>query len=142
MNENDVVVSKSIQLDKKLVFEAWLDAASMARWFCDIPGGHSDVQCDPSVGGEFKIDMISPDGKTVPHWGIYKTIDRHEVLEFTWNSPHASDTLVRVEFESIDQGTQITLIHSGLPTEGARDGHREGWTAIVNKFCDTLAVQE
>jgi len=140
MKENDVVVQKTLRLDKKQVYQAWLEPQSMAKWFCPIPGGHSEVECDPTVGGEFKIDMISPDGSTVPHWGVYKTIDPHDVLEFTWNSPHASDTLVRLEFKTVDEGTELTLIHSGLDTEKARSGHQDGWTSIVQRFSDNLVA--
>ncbi|MCB1165200.1 MAG: SRPBCC domain-containing protein [Leptospiraceae bacterium] len=140
MNENDLVVKKTIQIEQKKVFEAWIDPASMARWCCPIAGGHSEVECDAREGGKFKIDMISPDGETVPHWGVYQTVDPHNLLEFSWNSPHATDTMVRVEFKAISGGTEITLIHSGLPTDKARSGHRDGWNSILNRFADNFAT--
>ncbi|HBS06977.1 MAG TPA: SRPBCC domain-containing protein [Leptospiraceae bacterium] len=140
MNENDVVVRKTIEMNREQVFQAWLDTASMAKWFCPIPGGRSEVQCDASVGGQFKIDMIAPDGDTVPHWGIYKTIDPHELLEFTWNSPNASDTVVRIEFKAVNDGTELTLIHSGLDTEKGRNGHRDGWTSILERLSESLVA--
>merc|ERR1711916_219036 len=99
-----------------------------------LTGGGSGVKqasTDPRVGGRYDIIMTNEMGE-VPHWGEYRVIDRPNRLVFTWNSPHAApDSLVTLEFESVETGTRLTLIHEKFPSEASCEGHTKGWTAVL-----------
>ena len=119
------------------VFDAWLDPATLKRFMS--PG--ADATClkaetDPRVGGRYDIVMSNEMGE-IPHWGEYREIDRPNRLVFTWNSPHAEpDSVVTLTFAASGKGTDVTLIHDRFPSEGSRDGHEKGWTAILARLAE------
>ena len=41
------------------------------------------------------------------------------------------ESIVLVEFELKDGGTQLTLTHRGLPDEKNREEHRGGWAELL-----------
>ena len=75
------------------------------------------------------------DGKDLPHTGTYKLIDRPNRLVFTWES-HASrdDSEVTLTFTPGTGGTLVTLTQVRFLGEDQCDGHRKGWTSILEKL--------
>ena len=65
--------------------------------------------------------------------GVYREIQRPNVLAFTWLpswQDNALESLVRFDLEERDGPTTVRLTHSGLTTESARTQHR-GWPDIL-----------
>ncbi len=79
------------------VFDAWLDAATMAQWLSPVPDISVEATSDPVVGGQFRVVMKGR-GQEIEHVGEYLVIERPTRLVFTWQSEPAGDTLVTVEF--------------------------------------------
>jgi uncharacterized protein YndB with AHSA1/START domain len=136
----DVTLSRTIRVSREVVYDAWLDPQSLARFMCPAPGtwvGRVDV--DPVVGGAFEIVMVVGDSE-IPHTGVYRALERPSRLSFTWMSPMAGDgSLVDVALEAVDDSTtELTLIHRGLPNETSRVNHEGGWTHILETLADTL----
>jgi uncharacterized protein YndB with AHSA1/START domain len=125
-------LTRHIPAPPERVFDAWLDPATLKRFMC--PGRDNaclKAETDPRVGGRYDIVMSNDMGE-VPHWGEYREIDRPNRLVFTWNSPHATpDSIVTLTFAAAGAGTDMTLVHDRFPSEGSRDGHEKGWTAIL-----------
>ena len=48
---------------------------------------------------------------------------------------HGIETVVRLELDPKDGGTQVTLTHSGLPDDEA-ENHRKGWEEILTTLDD------
>jgi uncharacterized protein YndB with AHSA1/START domain len=132
MNVPKVVVRREIAAPAEQLFDAWLDADSLALWMRPGDSVRSTVSVDPRVGGAFEILMHTPT-KTIPHRGTYREISRPRRLVFTWNSPSAgeTDSLVTVEFRAMSGTTEIVITHEGLPSEEMAKGHAGGWTAIL-----------
>lgn len=132
MSELTVVVSRKFSVPAARVFEAWLDPDMLAKFM--IPGPDMSVPkatADPRVGGEFEIIMQAGD-QQIPHRGIYKEINRHSRLVFTWDSPFSTaDSTVTLDFEEVAGGTELTLTHVKFPSEESRDNHRAGWGKIL-----------
>lgn len=123
-----VTVRRTIAAPAQVLFDAWLDPASVAVWLRPNKTTHSIATIDPVVGGRFQIDMHKPE-MVVEHRGRYVEIDRPHRLVFTWNSPatNAQDTLVTVSFVERDGRTEVTILHEQLP-EYMANGHTSGWT--------------
>jgi len=62
---------------------------------------------------------------------------RPRLFEQTWMSEatHGIETVVRLELDPKDGGTQVTLTHSGLPDDEA-ENHRKGWEEILTTLDD------
>jgi len=139
MSELELTVNRTISAPRERVFKAWLDPDMIAK-FMHVPNKGSvasKVKNEPVKGGRFSIIMINDD-KEIPHAGTYLEIDPYSRLVFTWESPYSlDDSVVTIDLVARDAGsTDITLRHVKFRNEGARDGHREGWTAILNSLAD------
>jgi uncharacterized protein YndB with AHSA1/START domain len=135
MNVPRVVVRREIAAPAEQLFDAWLDAESLAVWMRPGDTERSTVSVDPRVGGAFEILMHTP-AKTIPHRGIYREISRPRRLMFTWNSPYAgeTDSLVTVDFRPKQGATEIVITHEGLPSEDMVKAHTGGWTDILESL--------
>jgi uncharacterized protein YndB with AHSA1/START domain len=130
-----VVVSREIAAPAEQLFDAWLDAESLAVWMRPGDTERSTVSVDPRVGGAFEILMHTP-AKTIPHRGTYREISRPRRLVFTWNSPYAgeTDSLVTVDFRPTQGATEIVITHEGLPSDDMVKAHTGGWTDILESL--------
>ncbi len=129
-----LTVRREIAATAEELFDAFLDAKSLAEFM--RPGGErlSDVTCDPRVGGCFTIDMYVND-VIHAHTGEFRVIDRPRKLVFTWvsKSTNHQDSIVTVCFNAV-QGktprTEVVLTQVQLP-ESQIQGHIGGWTRII-----------
>lgn len=113
------------------VFDAWTDARGMAAWMRPGPTTEVKIELDARRGGAFSIDMIFGE-QSILHTGTYEVVDRPRRLVFTWLAPHLdSPTKVSLEFTPVDGGTEVVLVHEGLPSEESAANHRQGWAQIL-----------
>lgn len=133
MNTFELEITKTIPATVSVVFEAWLDPKALAKFMLPMDGMTAEAKADAREGGEYLVVMKAGD-QELPHHGIYKTIDKYSKLAFTWNNPfNETESLVTLSFTETDSGeTQLTLHHSGLPSEESRDNHQGGWTRIAD----------
>src|SRR5580704_3491902 len=117
------------------LFDAWFEREQWQAWI-----GPEGCQCDvpvlePKVGGRYRILMHLTDGREIPVEGVFQTVDRPRALVFTWGwALSGGSTTVRLTFKAVEGGTELTLIHEGLPTAEAREGHGKGWNSALNKL--------
>jgi uncharacterized protein YndB with AHSA1/START domain len=133
--EVQLTVRREISATAEELFDAFLDAESLAEFMRPGRDKRSRVTNDPRVGGAFEIMMFSPSGEEIRHWGSYRLLDRPRKLSFTWNSKFAGDhdSLVTVSFLDVPgkkPRTEVVLTHAMLPEKEVK-GHTGGWTAIV-----------
>lgn len=133
MTSLSLTTSRRIDAPIETVFNAWLDAATLAKFM--IPGEGMSVpsaEADGREGGRFSLVMKAGD-QEIPHAGTYLTIDRYSKIVFTWESPFSVDgSTVTLNLSSTDDGaTNIELTHVKFPDETSRDNHHQGWDAIL-----------
>jgi uncharacterized protein YndB with AHSA1/START domain len=137
-----LTVAREIPGPIDAVFDAWLEAATMAQWMTPAPDISVEAASDPVVGGRFRVVMKGR-GQEIVHTGEYLVIDRPTRLVFTWQSEPAGDTLVAVEFTRVaDRRTLVTLTHERFPTPDQRDRHRGGWTALLETLARVMTEME
>jgi uncharacterized protein YndB with AHSA1/START domain len=140
VNMQTLVVRRLIRAPREVVFAAWLEPASLAKWM--RPGDVTAVtaEVDPRVGGRFRIVMTHGRGDG-EHHGEYLEIERPSRLVFTWISSNTDNlpTVVTVEFLDRGTDTEIVLTHRGLPPNKI-DAHETGWTEIMRRLDDALST--
>ncbi len=129
-----LTVRREIAATAEELFDAFLDADSLAEFMRPGSDRNSDVTVDPRVGGAFSIGMHVNDG-VVAHTGVYREIDRPRKLVFTWVSKNTNheDSEVTVHFLAVPGSktrTEVVLTQVLLP-EAQVKGHLGGWTRIV-----------
>ena len=125
------------------VYDAWTNPNSVMEWMIPLPGGRTKATLEATVGGRFRIEMIS-EGRTYPHQGEYLRLERPRLIEFTWISEatERQRSVVRVELRPMaDGGTELVLTHQQLPTERAAEEHHGGWSAALDRLGERLPAR-
>src|SRR5580692_874187 len=109
------------------VFDGWLDPK--------IPGNPWNAAekflLDPKVDGLFYWAL-----KGTAHYGRFTEIERPGRIQHTWVSPNTlgEESMVTVTFTKQEEGTLMTLLHSGLPDHERARGHEKGWNYFLGIF--------
>ena len=131
-----VTVRRRIAAGAAELFDAWLDAASLAAWMRPGQVLRTAAKVDARVGGAYEVVMHRA-GDSVLHTGVYREIDRPRRLVFTWISPATElrESLVTVDFHALGTGgTEVVVTHERLPDGEAGPSHTEGWTLALEKL--------
>jgi uncharacterized protein YndB with AHSA1/START domain len=122
------------------VWRAWTDAEAVKRWWGPGPGEPvSLAELDVRVGGRFRIVFGGPDGKMHECAGVYKEVVPNRKLVFTWHWPNSTPervSVVTIVFKEVDGETDLLFKHEELFDEKARDDHKRGWSASLDKLAD------
>ena len=133
-----LVVSRRINAEPGVVFDAWLDPQSVRHWLFATPGGVMEtVELDPRVGGRFRI-VERRGADLAEHFGEYREIERPSRLAFDfWTSFSEERTFITVAIEPAEDGTLLTLTHHGV-WEDYEDRTRQGWTMILDGLAHSV----
>jgi len=130
-------IARTIKAAPEVVFAAWTQPEHMKNWCApegmDVPLSEVDL----TVGGRFHIQMKNAEGGEHNARGVYREIERPSRLVYSWSwdeHPDAGESLITVEFKPVDGGTELTMVHSGLPTEELVKDHEGGWTSCLNRL--------
>ncbi len=132
-----LTVSRRYRATRDRVFEAWTHPEIMKQWFSPEGVTNPAIEVDLRVGGAYRVEMLTPDGKRPIAVGTYQDITRPERLVFTWawegeaEPTDVGETLVTVEFLDRGDETEVVLTHVGFPHEEGRKAHEEGWTSCL-----------
>lgn len=141
MTELSLEITRHLPFPPERVFDAWLDPKMLSKFM--IPGAGvtiPDATSDAKVGGRFNIIMRVPNAGDIPHQGEYKIINRATQLQFSWESPNSTDnSIVTLDFEPKDGGTDLRLHHLRFPSEQSQADHNGGWTSILAKLDEVLS---
>jgi uncharacterized protein YndB with AHSA1/START domain len=143
----DVKLSRLIPGPAGDVFDVWFDP--------QCPGGPwhgaKKVIMNLAVDGMFyfgldraqarsKTPGIADTGGLLGHFGRFTAIDRPRAVEHTWMSEHTRgiETTVSVTFEPHGGGTQMTIVHRGLPDDDMGQAHERGWSFLLARVAERL----
>lgn len=138
MTDLTLSINRIINASPEAVYAAWLDPATIRRF---MAGGANqrvtEARTDPRVGGTFRIVMTAD--KEIAHQGVYRDLVPHSLIRFTWESPYSpADSEVTIRLFPVAGGTEVTLTQVKFLSEGARDGHKGGWTMILDRLATAL----
>jgi uncharacterized protein YndB with AHSA1/START domain len=138
----ELVIRRSFDAPRELVYRMWTDPEHLERWCCPTGFTITHSEGEIRVGGHFRTCMRSPEGKD--HWlgGKYLELARPEKIAFThaWEAdspPH--ETVVTITLEDRAGKTFLTLHQAFFTSIEARDGHRGGWEQTFDSLDEHLA---
>jgi len=70
-----------------------------------------------------------------------------QLLSYTWefdieNGKPQYHSLVTWHLSPIEEGTELTLIHSGFTHKTQRDNHEDGWIILLENLGNRIAIQK
>ena len=104
---------------------------------CPRPVRVLEVTVEPRIGGSVRFD-VDDSGTRVLITGQFMTIDRPNLLRFTWSNSNWPDptvaSVVKVAFEPVgDDQTLMSIEHSLLPPEEF-ESFDNGWTLTSDQL--------
>jgi uncharacterized protein YndB with AHSA1/START domain/pimeloyl-ACP methyl ester carboxylesterase len=146
-----VVIQRTFDAPRELVFKAWTDPKHLAQWWG--PRGFSvpHVELDVRPGGVFRVDMQGEDGVVQPGSGTFEEIaPHHRLVLITEAFPDADGSMklrVRhtVTFEETGANkTALTLraavLKSSPEVRESVKWMKVGWESSFDKLDDVLAA--
>lgn len=146
-----VFAQRTYRVSPEAAFDAWINPASLAKWF-GPPGFAAEVLIhDLQVGGRWRFLMKGQNGDGFHHFGRFVEITPPHKLAFTWASEeqvegwrdeNGDPTLVTVEFTPCPEGTKITVTHEKLTSDFARRALTGGWSGGLECLAGFLKPEE
>lgn len=133
--DTQLKITKFFNSDVATVYDAWTKPALFTKWM-----GPGSVTCvkfesDMRVGGVYEIQMQTDEGIKIAY-GEYQAIEINKKLSFTWGwrDSEVKNSLVKITFSGTEDGTELTLEHTNLPTKEAASHHKMGWDGSMEKL--------
>lgn len=120
MNDREIVLSRTFDAPRELVFEAWTSVEHLSHWFG--PDGYKTTtyNLDFHPGGTWKYMMHGPDGTDYPNLITYTEIVPPERIAFDHGDFDSVHFQVTVTFEEKEGKTALTS-RMLFPTKEARE---------------------
>lgn len=130
-------LARTYDAPAEAVFDAWTSEAVLRRWFhAGSDWETSEAFVDLQVGGAVRVVMFDPH-KEASHGGggRYTEVDRPHRLAFTWLwDGEDRETLIEIDFEPVDAGTEVRFTHSNLRDLESVSNHEKGWNACFDNL--------
>jgi uncharacterized protein YndB with AHSA1/START domain len=88
MSDLDLVLERTLDAPRDLVWKAWTDPEHLKRWFAPKPYEISEVEMELRPGGVFRIRMTGPDGFDTGHGNPGGMLEVIEGERLSWTSAH------------------------------------------------------
>jgi uncharacterized protein YndB with AHSA1/START domain len=142
-SEWDLVIHRTFDAPRELVFKAWTDPKHVAHWWG--PHGFTNPVCELDVrkGGAIRIDMRAPNGVVYPMTGVFEEITEPERLIFVSSAldEHGNsmfDVQNTVTFTEQQGKTSLTLqarvIKATAVAPQYLKGMEAGWTQALDRL--------
>jgi uncharacterized protein YndB with AHSA1/START domain len=124
-----IEIRQRIEASPEIVFAYLTDSQRFVRWM------GVGAELDPRPGGRYRIDV---DGVHIAS-GEYQEVDPPHRLVITWGweghpTVPPGSTTVEITLTPERDGTLLRLRHLGLPDEGERRLHTEGWVQYLSQL--------
>ncbi len=112
----------SIAARPETVWKLLADPAEQSTWW------GTSLDFDARPGGPFRVEVVP--GHIAS--GEFVEVAEPSRLVYTWGwegegSVPAGSSTVEITLEQSGDGTKLTFVHSGLPSEEAAASHTHGW---------------
>lgn len=130
------------------IWDAWTNPDEAAQWW--HPRGmttpRDSVSIDARVGGTYTYTMVDDTtGDAYPTGGVYREVEPHTRLSFTWGNPgdDPDETpLVTVTIEDVGDLTRLTFDLRGVDGMPGDDSFHDGWESALDELVDHLQGAE
>ena len=144
----DLVLERTVDVPKELVWLAWTSPEHLKHWFCPKPWMTTECDIDLRPGGKFRTLMRGPNGESQDSTGCYLEIIPNERLVWTAAlgpgfRPNAMGKLgfpftAVISLESAGSGTKYTAHVMHADEAGceahAKMGFHSGWGAALDQL--------
>jgi uncharacterized protein YndB with AHSA1/START domain len=139
---SSLTLVRRIAARPSIVFEALATEEGITSWWGpeDIP--IVSATADVREGGRFRVRFRTLDGREHECAGQFLEVSRPVRIVMSWQwivsaEPPEEEAIVsrlELSLRPIDTGTELTLVHAGLPNEASAQRHERGWKVSLEKL--------
>jgi uncharacterized protein YndB with AHSA1/START domain len=121
-SEQDLVVTRTIDSPRDIVFEAWTDAELFRQWWVPKSLGVNLLSCevDARVGGGYRLTFDTGTAEPMAFFGRYLEVTPPARLVWTNEEGEPGTVVTTATFEE-DQGRTRLVINDRYPSKEALD---------------------
>jgi uncharacterized protein YndB with AHSA1/START domain len=145
MSGFDIRIERFVSATPDVAFQHWVDADARRRWYApDDSWVIVEAETDLRVGGAWHVEFGPTPDEVYVEEGVFEEVDPpHRVVYTTrYAFPDGRprfQTHVTVTFEPRGDGTLVTMLDTGYPSEEQRAAHERGWPGFLDAYARTLA---
>jgi len=148
--QNELVITRTFNAPRELVWQAWSQPEHFKKWWGPKEYTCPDAEIDFRVGGKFLASMMDAEGKKIWSVGIYTEITPKDKIVFTDCFADEKGNVVSSEeygmtgiplemkvtvlLEEENSKTKMTITHVGLPAGEHTEGANIGWNTSIDKM--------
>jgi uncharacterized protein YndB with AHSA1/START domain len=140
-----LILTRVFRAPREEVFDAWVQTCKVRLWWGCAEATSVRSEIEARVGGKYDHHMTIQGVGEVPGCGRITEYDPPARLAYVTEVPKGagpkggSTMSVTVDFVEVAGGTEVRLVHSGIPTEFG-GFVRAGWTAAMEKLGRLLSA--
>ena len=122
--DREIVVTRVVDAPRALVFEAWTDPAQLPAWFGPEGFTIETKEIDILVGGQWRFDMIAPDGTRYGNRMTFLRLEAPALIEVHHGSDRDEDPnafRMLLTFDEQANGKTILTLRQMHPSKARRD---------------------
>jgi uncharacterized protein YndB with AHSA1/START domain len=145
-SEQELVVTRTIDGPRDVVFEAWTDAELFRQWWVPKSYGLKLLSCeiDARVGGGYRLTFDTGTAQPMAFFGRYLEVTPPARLVWTNEEGDGGTVVTTATFEE-DQGRTRLVVHDRYPSKEALDeavaSGATGWNSETFDQLDELLVK-
>lgn len=132
----DLTIVRSIGAPREAVWSAWTTPRELACWWWP-ERFQTKYELDLRVDGMYRFRTSEVPGMGILDLtGRFESVQRPELLAYTWHWESSDEAESRVTVEFLDQGgrTELRIHHAGFSTPEERDNHVIGWNDCLDRL--------
>ena len=117
----ELVVTRTVNGPRDLVFEAWTDAELLRQWWVPKSAGITLLSCevDARVGGGYRLTFANGTEEPMAFFGRYLEVTPPSRL--VWTNEESEDTVVTTATFADDHGRTRVVVHDRYLSKQALD---------------------
>jgi uncharacterized protein YndB with AHSA1/START domain len=145
-SEQELVVTRTIDGPRDVVFEAWTDAELFRQWWVPKSIGVTLLSCelDARVGGGYRLTFDNGTAEPMAFFGRYLEVSPPSRLVWTNEEGDEGTVVTTVTFEDQGAGTRL-VVHDRYPSKEALDAAvasgATGWSPETFDQLDELLAR-
>jgi uncharacterized protein YndB with AHSA1/START domain len=129
---------RRIRARPEIVFDAVATAEGIVHWWGPDAGPVLLSECEPRVGGRYRVRFRLLDGSEHESSGEFLEIVRPQLVVMSWRwkggVEDPGESRVEIRLRAVSEGTELTFTHSRLHDEETSRSHEQGWTGSLAKL--------